>query len=237
MPIRATGSHKSEMISQLIFGETFQILESRDTWHFIKTDYDSYSGWVSIRKPVEFLTENEPVSFLYEGYIFNDHDEILLSYGSVLYGYNEEERTLLVGEELFELEGEVIRKGELEIPEIAEGYLNTPYLWGGRSEWGIDCSGFTQQVFRMASIYLPRDSGQQVKEGIEIATLGEALAGDLIFFAEDGTHVSHVGIYLGDNEIIHASFSVRIDDIDEKGIFNREINSYTMKAHAIRRIQ
>ncbi len=122
------------------------------------------------------------------------------------------------------------------IPKIARQFINTPYLWGGRSSFGIDCSGFVQTVYKIAGIKLPRDAAQQAKQGIFVSSLDETLPGDVAFFENEDGNIVHTGILLSKKEIIHASGKVHIASIDEKGIFNQEKQLYTHKLAVIKRM-
>ena len=120
--------------------------------------------------------------------------------------------------------------------ENALMYLNAPYLWGGRSPLGIDCSGFTQMVYRLQGINLPRDAYQQAEVGTTLSFIEESDPGDLAFFDNNEGKITHVGIILEENHIIHASGKVRIDRIDQQGIFNTEIGTHTHKLRLIKSI-
>jgi cell wall-associated NlpC family hydrolase len=142
--------------------------------------------------------------------------------------------TCHIGEDRFEIIGEI---GETEnIAVAATSFLNTPYLWGGRTHFGIDCSGFTQAVFKLQGINLLRDASQQVDQGYAINLLQETKLGDLAFFENQEGNIVHVGILLNNEKIIHASGRVKIDFIDEKGIFSEELKRYTHKLKAIKRM-
>jgi len=131
-----------------------------------------------------------------------------------------------------------VKHGKLPqfVSEIASLYLNAPYLWGGRSPLGIDCSGFTQVVFKAAGVRLPRDAYQQAEVGQTLGFVEEASEGDLAFFDNAEGKIIHVGIVLKDRFIIHASGKVRIDKLDHQGIFNRETGKYSHTLRVIKRI-
>ena len=148
---------------------------------------------------------------------------------------------LKLGEQDFSFEGNALNSSSIEhtetaIEELATKYLNAPYLWGGRSIWGIDCSGFTQLVFKMLGIKIRRDAYQQADQGITLGFIEEAEPGDLAFFDNEDGKIIHVGILLGQGKIIHASGKVRIDRIDHQGIFNEETGKYSHKLRIIKRI-
>jgi cell wall-associated NlpC family hydrolase len=121
--------------------------------------------------------------------------------------------------------------------ETAMQFRNSPYLWGGRSPFGYDCSGFTQIVYKINGVRLPRDASQQASVGRIIDTVKETVQGDLVFFAGEKDRVVHVGLAIPPGKIIHCSGMVRIDALDEKGIFNSQVNQYTHRMHSIRRVQ
>ena len=120
--------------------------------------------------------------------------------------------------------------------ETAQFYLNAPYLWGGRTFFGIDCSGFSQLVYKHLGVKIKRDAAQQAEEGRVVDFLQEAVPGDLAFFDNEHGKVTHVGIILDDLDIIHASGRVKVDRIDEQGIFCLDSQKYTHKLRIIRRI-
>jgi hypothetical protein len=144
-----------------------------------------------------------------------------------------------LGKNKFTIYGEMNEakfKGREKLVELARMYLNAPYLWGGRGPFGIDCSGFSQVVYAMCGVSLPRDAKDQAKEGVTLSFIEEALPGDLAFFDNEEGNIIHVGILLGDNYIIHASGKVRIDRIDHQGVYNLELRDYTHKLRIIKQL-
>ncbi len=124
-----------------------------------------------------------------------------------------------------DIQGNTKKTIRKKIIENAFYYINTPYLWGGRSIFGIDCSGLVQQVFRSVGYNLPRDAYQQAEEG-KLVDFDAKKQGDLAFFVRDGK-IIHVGIVLKDNKIIHARGQVRIDTLDKTGILDNDISDDT----------
>jgi cell wall-associated NlpC family hydrolase len=149
------------------------------------------------------------------------------------------DRTCRLGPTAYRFEGNVKCPEKLlttkGIAENAYMYLHSPYLWGGRTPFGIDCSGFTQMVYKLAGIKLKRDAWQQAEQGSLIHLVDEARQGDLAFFDNDEGRIIHVGIVLPNNKIIHASGKVRLDSLDHHGIFNQETKKYTHNLRLIKR--
>ena len=249
IPLRSHPSQRSEMVSQVLFGESFKILDSKDSWLLVSLEYDDYEGWVDALQCIQ-ITEQ-----IYDR-LSNDKQYVtgLSSHSVCLKLGLEEMINLLPGSTLPFLEDtkfkindqEYLYLGESSIPysedfhnsieETAQFYLNAPYLWGGRSLFGIDCSGFSQIVYKHLGIKLLRDARQQVIQGRTVDFIQESKAGDLAFFDNDKGEVSHVGIILDDSEIIHASGRVKIDRLDEQGIFCNDMQKYTHKLRVIKRI-
>ena len=251
IPLRAEPFHKSEMTSQLLFGECFEILDQKEQWSFIKVAYDNYEGWVDtkqiknisseyyekVSKETQCITDLSSHAILMK----LGHDEMLhLLPGSTL-------PTMVEEEDLFQIEAnEYMFLGlsrtpdasnlKKEIEEVSRFYINAPYLWGGRTLYGIDCSGFSQMIYKHFGIKIPRDAYQQATQGKTIDSLNEAHPGDLAFFDNEDGKITHVGIMINDSEIIHASSHVRVDKIDDQGIFNSEDQQYTHKLRTIKRL-
>ena len=233
IPMRITQSDKSEMINQILFGETFKILKKNDNWSYIRLDHDSYEGWIDNKQYQNIKSKNTHY------YIANKNANILINkikqpliLGSLLTNNLKLREEIKLVTNLVFLE---MKQFKIWFIKIAKTYLNTPYLWGGRTTLGIDCSGYTQIVYRFFQINLPRDSYLQAKVGKRIQNTNEIKLGDLAFFKKNNK-VHHVGIILSKNKIIHASGKVRIDTLDKIGIFNKETNNYSHTLSHIQRV-
>ena len=248
IPLRAEASDRSEMVSQLIFGDHFEVLETQDRWARVRTAYDDYEGWIDpkqyipvdrtefeklsnglntilglkIHHPVRNIATDEIVNIV-AGSTLPDYSDGQFRIGPISYAVVHP--PLKPRQELF----------LSEISTAAKFYLNAPYLWGGRSPFGIDCSGFSQMVFKQFNIRLKRDAWQQALQGHTVDFLQEAQAGDLAFFDNEEGRIMHVGILLSNNRIIHASGRVKIDVIDTQGIYSDELKRYTHKLRIIKR--
>ncbi|MCC5920875.1 MAG: NlpC/P60 family protein [Cyclobacteriaceae bacterium] len=247
VPMRSQPTDSAEMVNQLLFGEHYQVIgkDTKSGWLQIINDYDGYEGWLDYRQHYEiseaYFEHINQVNYqitrsLISEISFQDN-RISIVKGSIIpMGQNE----LFAPEESLLFEGKAETIGDQcsseKLIEIALEFLNAPYLWGGRSPFGIDCSGFTQQIYRFCGLKLKRDASQQYQQGKTIDTLEESKVGDLLFFNNDLGKITHVGILLPDNQIIHASGKVRIDKITTEGIFNESINKYTHSLCGIRRM-
>jgi len=247
VPVRKEPSDKAEMVTQLLFGDHYSVMEysGNGKWVKIRIYYDGYEGWIDLKQhkriSLEYFEEINSNEFRIctdlIAPILYKKKPLQIVLGSVLPIAHTE---LFDIEEQFAFNGEAKRLGQRReydyLKFIALKYLNAPYLWGGKSPFGIDCSGFTQMVYKLAGYKLKRDSAQQVLQGDEIDPFEAALPGDLVFFQNDVKQVSHVGILLEEQKIIHASGYVRVDILDERGIFNQSKNQYTHKMAKIKRI-
>jgi len=241
MPMREEPKHRAQMVSMLLFGEMYEILETQEHWHKIISLHDNYEGWIYSRKPLfvdeDFLEKYNAESPVYAtNALFQQHG-LSLPFGARLPLYKNGE-FYQGGQKHFYYGAymEALKNASgADIISIAENYFGTPYLWGGRNIMGIDCSGFTQMCYKLCGITLPRDAYQQAEIGETVINLVEAKAGDLAFFSENN-RVTHVGILTGDGHIIHASEWVRKDKIDENGIYNNDLETYTLKPSSIKRL-
>jgi hypothetical protein len=230
-------------VSQVLFGEHFEILEQFKQWSKIKMQFDDYEGWVD-SKQYQIISESvfhqlsEDVIVLSADlleYIMGPNNLLLpVPLGSSLSFLNHND----INTSNFNFEGTKISgtKPKNCILNIAFMYLNAPYLWGGKTPFGIDCSGFTQMVYKLNGYKLLRDASQQSKQGEALSFIEESEPGDLAFFDNEEGNIIHVGIMMEDNYIIHASGKVRIDRLDHLGIFNAEVNKHTHKLRVIKKI-
>lgn len=245
IPIRKEPTHASEQVSQILFGELYQVKSTQDNWLNITCEYDGYEGWInqSQHTPLsdkDFASISEAPKGvaleLVSSVASNAHSVPVVTASSLPFydGMN-----FKIGREKFIYNGQAIIPDTTNnsiLERVAMRYLNAPYLWGGRSPFGIDCSGFTQVVFKFCGIPLKRDAYQQAEHGSIVNFVEEAQTGDLAFFANTENRIVHVGIVLKDNRIIHASGKVRIDKLDHFGIYNTEMKKYSHQLKLIKRL-
>ena len=243
-PLRAQPSHPSEMVSQLLFGETCTVLDSSDgDWLKIKCDADQYEGFCQ-KSHLLVFNSAQPVlgeQHLAPGWVNHISfrgQSMHIPFGSQLTGiYN---GSMIWADSNIQYAGTSWQVGlHLQSVDKLRGlalqFLNSPYLWGGRSVFGLDCSGYTQLVFKFLGIALPRDAWQQAEIGSVVPMLSESTNGDLAFFKNEAGKVVHVGILFNNNTIIHAAGKVRLDSITEKGIVRADDGKLTHKLSGIRR--
>jgi gamma-D-glutamyl-L-lysine dipeptidyl-peptidase len=248
VPIRAGASDKEEIVSQLLFGELVDVLEiskTKKNWCQVRCNWDGYEGWMDKRQLL-FLNEYELEMYRKNhGYcldltsnLTNNSHFLPITMGATLPCFDG--INLHISSLHYTFGGQAILRDNIQpsheiILKIARRYLYAPYLWGGRSPFGIDCSGFTQVVFMMAGIKLRRDASQQVEQGHTVDFAEQAQSADLAFFDNDKGNITHVGIVMDNNHIIHAAGQVRIDRLDHYGIFNEALGTYTHKLRLIKR--
>ncbi|HRZ32169.1 MAG TPA: C40 family peptidase [Flavobacterium sp.] len=243
IPLRIEPNDRSEQVSQVLFGEHFEILEQLKQWFKIRLEFDGYLGWID-SKQCQIISEMD----------FNEISGSLQILNNDLVEYITSDSNLLMPVPLgasltflnyeginkynYEFEGMKATgvKPKSELLKTAFMYLNAPYLWGGKTPFGIDCSGFTQMVYKLNGYKLLRDASQQATQGEALSFIEESEPGDLAFFDNEEGKIIHVGIIMHDNYIIHASGKVRIDRLDHLGIYNADTNRHTHKLRVIKKI-
>ncbi|WP_459209641.1 C40 family peptidase [Aquimarina rhabdastrellae] len=236
--LRLEPKDTSEMVSQVLYGEHFKVLEQRKKWSRIRLAFDKYEGWIDNKQYLEVTEEDyknfdkmspQLVGDLIDFVSTQDNQLIPIPLGASLapltYLNHQYEGTIITGVQPKE-----------QLIETAFLFLNAPYLWGGKTHFGLDCSGFTQMVYRLNGHKIKRDASQQATQGEALSFIEESEPGDLAFFDDDEGNIIHVGIIMQDHYIIHAHGKVRVDRIDHTGIFNAEKRTHTHKLRVIKRI-
>lgn len=243
IPLRIEPSDRSELVSQVLFGEHFILLDQNPKWSKVKLAFDGYEGWID-NKQFKVITEEQYELLSKDSIVLNadlmeyvtSPDNLLMPIplGASLSFLNYES----INTENLYFEG--IRtsgiKPKSNLIDTAFMYINAPYLWGGKTPFGIDCSGFTQMVYKLNGYNLLRDASQQAAQGDALSFIEESEPGDLAFFDNEEGNIIHVGIIMENNYIIHASGKVRIDRLDHLGIYNAETNRHTHKLRVIKKI-
>lgn len=238
VPVRITSSDASEQVTQILYGEHFKILEQQKKWSKIRLAWDKYEGWIDNKQLLEIDKESyqqlEKQPALLSGdlvdYVVNKNEQLVaIPIGSSVHSCalleHKHEGNSLTG-----------THPKTSLVQTAFLYLNAPYSWGGKTPFGIDCSGFTQMVYRLNGYKLLRDASMQATQGDAFSFIEESEPGDLAFFDNAEGNIIHVGIVMEDNYIIHAHGKVRIDRLDHTGIFNQELRTHTHKLRVLKRI-
>lgn len=224
VPMRLEPADAAEMINQVLYGEHFKVLEIRKKWSRIRLAHDKYEGWIDNKQYKEITVEDydaaqerTPIlaSDLLQMATSSDEHVLSIPLGAQLANLS------LTGDH-YEGNSVAEKREKATFINTALLYLKSPYLWGGRTPFGLDCSGFTQMVYRLNGHSLFRDASQQATQGEALSFIEESEPGDLAFFDNDEGAIVHVGIMLQDNYIIHCHGEVRIDRIDHTGIYNAE---------------
>ena len=238
IPLRLEPTDPSELVSQILYGEHFKVLEVRKNWVRIRLAFDKYEGWIDHKQYIEIdelrykdLDSQSPIlSSDLVDFIQDENSQLYpISLGATLNNNDFLNRT-------FEGLTTTGIKDKSQLIETAFNYLNAPYLWGGKTPFGIDCSGFTQMVYKLNGYKLLRDASQQATQGEALSFIEESEPGDLAFFDNNEGNIIHVGIIMKDNYIIHAHGKVRIDRLDHSGIYNAETRQHTHKLRVIKKI-
>jgi cell wall-associated NlpC family hydrolase len=237
IPVRANHDDASEIVTQLLFGETVTTIGIHNQWIKVRISHDSYEGWVDNKQLLKISKE----TFENFAEIKNRQQENILTLKTpwgeqrILQG-----SPVLSSKKSFNIDLNEFTWTEKNPTEsikdavkLALSYSNVPYLWGGRTLFGIDCSGFTQTIYHQLGVQLPRDASQQNLEGKKVA-YNQQKSGDLAFFKSETTgNIHHVGIVLPDQQIIHAHGRIRIDSLNQTGIFNENKSYYSHKLISI----
>jgi cell wall-associated NlpC family hydrolase len=237
IPIRSQADDTAEMISQLLYGEHFKILEQRKYWSKIRSAFDKCEGW----------THNSQITSIEENLYEELENSIIPNYTVDLVSYVEADKNNLIPivigsiyNSLFNHahEGNLLsnKQDKSKLIHTALLYLNTPFLWGGKTPFGIDAPGFTQMVYKINGYGLLRNASEQATQGNALSFIEESEAGDLAFFDSNEGIIDHVGIIMDNNYIIHVHGKVRIDRIDHTGIFNNDTKTYTHKLRVIKQV-
>lgn len=247
VPVRKRAEDASEMVSQLLFGETITVLSIKNkSWIRVKCDYDGYIGWID-PKMITYIFEedhekyqhNVAVSLDLTGNLINNNVSFPVLIGSSFANFDGISFKSPLGKHVYNgqvaIATDVSNKAEI-LTRVARKYLHAPYLWGGRSPFGIDCSGLVQVLYKIVGVALPRDASQQVDHGRLVDFVELCQPGDLAYFCNDSGKIIHVGMLLDDNQIIHASGQVRIDLLDHVGIYDVEKKKYSHHLKYIKRL-
>jgi len=251
--VRAADRHSSEMVTQLLFGETYRVTEIGQEWVAIRTIDCSYEGWISRKQHTPISADALGNYLAAEPYLLRDaflyvRDKVTHIAFPVFLGatfpmpVNGE---FSMANHHFSVElpattapphHDGLSDKQDRLLDVAFKFLNAPYLWGGRTIAGIDCSGFVQSVFKSIGIQLPRDASQQVNAGEVIDFVEEARIGDIAFFENEEGRIVHTGIVCGHQQIIHASGHVQINTLDDTGVYNHDLKHYTHQLRVIKRV-
>lgn len=242
VPLRSGPSHKSEMLSQILFGEKYIVLDQIANWLKIESLFDNYAGWIDENhlQRSEYKDNTKGIVLIKSLLCYKkDKTRLVLEPGCEIYNPDFKLNTFTAGSNVYRTSpdfNETFIKTTDSLADTAIKFINSPYIWGGRIPSGIDCSGLSQLVYKIHGITIPRDSSKQAEVGEPISFIELTKPGDLVFFDNEEGNISHVGIMISNELIIHASGRVRIDTIDHQGIFKKETGKYSHHLRTIKRI-
>lgn len=240
VPVRREANDRSEQVTQWLFGETADVLERNEKWARLRFHHDGYEGWVDVKQmaAVEDAEEKPVRSIEQFMHVSTATGALVVPFGAVLPAYSAGH--FKIGSEQLAFPGRTTAQPNgtpvMRMLAVKDQWLNTPYLWGGRSPFGVDCSGLTQMLFLVGGLKLPRDAWQQAELGSQVDFIDLATTGDLAFFDNEEGRIIHVGIILEKKRILHASGRVRIDPIDHQGIYNAAEKKYSHRLRVIKRV-
>lgn len=238
VPLRIEPSDTTELVSQVLYGEIFKVIERRKRWSKIRLDYDKFEGWIDNNQYLEIQESEYHILANSPQKLSGDLIEFVQDNSYQLH-------TIPLGSSLTALElldhsfdGTSIEgiRPKSKLLESSFLYRNAPFLHGGKTPFGIDASGLTQMVYKLNGHKLFRAVEQQAKQGEALSFIEESEAGDLAFFDDHDGQIVHVGIIMPDNYIIHAFGKVRIDRLDHSGIYNTDLKMHTHKLRVIKKI-
>jgi len=242
VPLRSGPSHKTEMLSQILFGEKYSIIDKAGTWIKIETFFDKYTGWIDVDHLQHSAVESSDSGQVLNRSLLcykNDKTKLVLEPGCEIFNPDFDKKVFFAGKNQYstgpDFSNHYVNTDD-KLADLAMKFINSPYIWGGRIPSGIDCSGLVQLIYKIHGIPISRNSWQQAESGKVIDFIDQAEPGDLVFFDNDRGKISHVGMILSRGLVIHASGRVRIDIIDHQGIFKQEIGGYSHRLRTIRRI-
>ncbi|HHW58855.1 MAG: C40 family peptidase [Bacteroidales bacterium] len=234
IPMYRDPDYQSELINEILFGELIELNGSYGDWTKVKCLFYDYEGWIC-SYAFDILNEDDDIS-KYKTItsitaLIEIKDQIMcVSKGARIYDFMK----INIVDGKFRENNTKISVGN--IIEDAQSLLFSPYRWGGKTPFGVDCSGFVQLVFYVNNIILPRDAKEQSKIGEARIFAHDAYPGDLAFFGNivydeenqrEIININHVGIVLNNSTIIHAFKSVHIDMFDHYGIYSENLKKYT----------
>ena len=239
IPMRSMPDQVAELVTQLLFGEHYKVLESRKNWSRVKTVFDKCEGWI-MNNQLTFIPEDEYLAL---------ESSSSLKYVTELISFVEDSNKMvtpiLIGSSIPDtsslpvtFDGKTVQGEQLKerLVKTALLYLNSPELKGGKSPFGIDSAGLAQLVYKINGYHLLRTAESQSKQGTALSFVEESEAGDLAFFDNTNGEIDHVGIIMDNNYVIHVNGKVRIDRIDHTGIFNNDLRTYTHQLRVIKKI-